>query len=655
MTHTKVAPCGAWESPITSDLIVSASIGLSNTAIDGADLYWSEGRPLEGGRQVIVRRAPDGSTADVIAAPWYARSRVHEYGGGDWMVDNGTVYFSNFKDQRLYRVRAGEMPEALTPESAYRYADVVVDRTRHRLIAVREDHTNTGQEAVNTLVALDLRGDEAGGRVLIFGNNFYSTPCLSPDGARLAWLTWNHPNMPWDGTELWAAGFDESGDLVDAQCVAGGQEESIFQPVWSPDGMLTFASDRSNWWNLCRWNGSRIERLTDMAAEFGQPQWGLGASVYGYASTDQIVCAYTQNGQSTLASLDIPTRVLTTLGVYSDIRQVRVDGRQALFIAGTPRAPSAIMRLDFGSGAIETLRRSSDERFTQIDPGYVSVAQEVEFPTENGLTAYGFYYPPANRDYTAPAGEKPPLLVTAHGGPTGATSATFSLSTQYWTSRGFAVLDVNYGGSTGYGRAFRQRLNGQWGIVDIDDIVNGARYLADQGLVDGRRLSIKGGSAGGYTTLAALAFRNVFAVGASYYGISDLETLATDTHKFESRYLDSIVGPYPARRDIYVARSPIHFVDQIQCSMILFQGLEDKVVPPSQAVTIFDAVRAKGLPVAYVPYEGEGHGFRKAENIKHSLDAQLVFFGRVFGFTPAGIDVQLHIENEAGLPEARSD
>lgn len=652
MKPKNVARYGEWVSPVTSDLIVSASIGLSNTAIDGTDIYWSEGRPLEGGRQVIVRRAADGSVADVIPAPWYTRTRVHEYGGGDWMVSAGIVHFSNFKDQRLYRVRMGETPEALTPESSctYRYAEVIVDQARNQLIAVREDHSLPNQEAVNTLVALDLQG--GAGRVLVSGNNFYSSPCLSPDGTHLAWLTWNHPNMPWDGTELWVAQFDASGSLVDAQRVAGGLNESIFQPVWSPDGMLTFASDRSNWWNLYRWNGSEISPLTSMTAEFGEPQWGLGMSMYGYASKTRIVCSYTQNGQWVLASLNIPTQTLTTLATYSAIGQVRVASDQVVYIAGTPHTTSAILRLDLTTGAIETLRRSND---SHVDPGYVSVAQSVEFPTENGLTAYGFYYPPTNQDYVAPEGEKPPLLVIAHGGPTGATSALFSLQTQYWTSRGFAMLDVNYGGSTGYGRTFRQRLNGQWGIVDIDDVVNGARYLVDQGLVDGNRLAIRGGSAGGYTVLAALAFRNVFAVGASYYGISDLETLATDTHKFESRYLDNLIGPYPAQRDIYMARSPIHFIDQIQCPMILFQGLEDKVVPPSQAIAIYNAVCAKGLPVAYVPYEGEAHGFRKAENIKHSLDALLYFFGRVFEFTPAGIEVTLKIENEPRLARGKMD
>jgi len=618
MAEVKAAPYGAWVSPITSDMIVSASIGLSNTRIDGADIYWSEGRPLEDGRQVVVKRTPDGATTDVIAPPWNARSRVHEYGGGGWLADGGMVYFTNFKDQRLYRTRAGEEPVALTPGGAFRYADAVIDRTRHRLIAVREDHGAADQEAVNTLVALDLNGDETGGRVLVAGNNFYASPCLSPDGARLAWLTWNHPNMPWDGAELWTAAFNASGEPANAQCIAGGVAESIFQ----------------------------VASLCPMPAEFGKPQWLFGLSTYGYVSAQQIVCTYVQNGIYILASLDIAPGQLTTLGTFSSIGELRVNSHEAVFIAGTAHTPSAVMRLDVVTGALETLRRSND---LQIDPGYVSVAQEIEFPTENGVTAYGFYYPPVNPEYTAPEDEKPPLLVTVHGGPTAATTSTFSYSTQYWTSRGFAVLDVNYGGSTGYGRAFRQRLNGNWGVVDVNDVVNGARYLVDQVLVDGSRLAIEGDSAGGYTTLAALAFRNIFAVGASYYGISDLETLATDTHKFESRYLDSIVGPYPARRDIYVSRSPIHFVDQIRCPMILFQGLEDKVVPPSQAVRIFYAVRAKGLPVAYLPYEGEGHGFRKAENIKHSLDAQLVFFGKVFGFKPTDIDVQFQIENARAL------
>ncbi len=482
-----------------------------------------------------------------------------------------------------------------------------------------------------------------GGQVLVSGNNFYANPRLSPDGARLAWLTWNHPNMPWDGCELWAADVLADGTLDRAQLVAGGLDESIFQPEWSPDGVLHFVSDRTGWWNLYRWRAGSIEQLTDLPAEFGVPQWVFGMSTYAFASAERIICAYTQDGVWHLASLDTRTKALTPFDLpYTEVSNVCVGAGCAVFTAASPSQSAAIVRLDLGTGQVTVLRRSSD---VAVDAGYLSTPQSIEFPTEGGLTAHGIYYPPTNRDFVAPAGERPPLLVLSHGGPTGATSTSLSLGMQYWTSRGFAVLDVNYGGSTGYGRAYRQRLDDAWGIVDVDDCVNGARYLVAQGLADERRLAIRGGSAGGYTTLAALTFRDVFRAGASHFGVSDLEALATDTHKFESRYLDRLVGPYPARRDLYIARSPIHFTDRLSTPIILLQGLEDKVVPPSQAEKMFAAVKAKGLPVAYVPFEGEQHGFRKAENIKRAMEAELYFYSRIFGFDLADPVEPVQIEN----------
>ncbi|MCL4507364.1 MAG: S9 family peptidase [Chloroflexi bacterium] len=647
MTTVRVAPYGSWVSPITADLIASAAIRLVDAQSDGQDIYWSESRPTEGGRNVIVQRGPDGSTIDLIAPPFNARTRVHEYGGAAWLVAGGIVYFSNFADQRLYRLAPGEAPRPLTPPVDLRYADMIPDRARNRLIGVREDHTDPTRQAVNTLVSLPLDGAETGGQVLVGGNDFYSSPRLSPDGARLAWLTWNHPNMPWDGAELWVGDIGADGSIAAARRVAGGPDESIFQPEWSPDGVLYYVSDRSDWWNLYRLQGQRAEAVCPLAAEFGRPQWGLGMRTYGFASARQIVCSYTQHGSWTLAELDTASGALTPYDLpYSDIDVLHVGAGQALFEGASPQQPAAIIRMDTATRQCETLRRAND---TDIDPAYISTPQALEFPTENGLTAHAYFYRPANRDFVAPAEENPPLLVMTHGGPTGAASAGFSLHIQFWTSRGFAVLNVNYGGSTGYGRAYRRRLNGQWGVVDVDDAVNGARFLVARGDVDGARLAIEGGSAGGYTTLAALTFRRVFHAGASYYGVSDLESLATDTHKFESRYLDSMIGPYPQRRDLYMQRSPIHSVEQINCPLILFQGLEDKVVPPDQSERIYQAVRAKGLPVAYVAYPGEQHGFRRAENIRHSYSSQIYFFGRVFGFQPAGPIEPVAIDNSARL------
>jgi dipeptidyl aminopeptidase/acylaminoacyl peptidase len=633
MTGSQTAPYGSWKSPITSDLLVSETVGLGQIALDGEDIYWSEMRPKEGGRNVIVRPTPDGKISDVTPAPFNARNRAHELGGGAFVVAEGTIYFSNFADGRLYRQTPDSQPQPLTPaEKDWRYADCIADKARGRLICVREDHTGTGHEPVNTLVSVDLQGSEQV-RVLVAGEDFYSSPRLSSDGSKLAWLSWNHPNMPWNGTELWVAEINADGSVGDSHLVAGGVSESIFQPQWSPDGVLHFVSDRTGWWNLYRWGAGGAEPLCEMQAEFGLPQWVFGMSTYAFASETRIICTYTQQGIWHLASIDTAAKQLEKIETpYTDISDLQASGGRVAFIAGSPKEPTAIVLLDLTAGTIQVLRRSSQ---VEIDAGYLSAPQAIEFPTENGLTAHAFFYPPQNRDFTAISGEKPPLLVKSHGGPTAATSSSLNLKTQYWTSRGFAVLDVNYGGSTGYGRAYRQRLDGQWGVMDVADCASGASYLAERGLVDGSRLAISGGSAGGYTTLCALTFRDVFKAGASYYGVSDLEALAKDTHKFESRDLDRLIGPYPQRKDLYRERSPIHFTQRLSCPVIFFQGLEDKVVPPSQAEMMVAALQALGLPVAYVAFEGEGHGFRKAENIKRALDGEFYFYSRVFGFKPA--------------------
>ena len=648
MAQKQVAPYGSWESPITSDLIVSGSIGLGEIALDGDDVYWTELRPAENGRNVIVRRTPDGRTADVTAPPFNVRTRVHEYGGGAYAVAGGVVYFSNFADQRVYRQRPGGQPEPITPEEDLWYADGVVDRRRGRMVCVREDHTAPGREAVNAVVDLDLeRGGH--GEILVSGADFYSTPRLSPDGSRLAWLQWDHPNMPWDGTELWSAEVAGDGTLGQKELVAGGREESIFQPEWSPDGVLHFVSDRTGWWNLYRQKGGGVEALCGMEAELGMPQWAFGSSTYGFASAQRIICAYNRRGTWHFGDLDVDTSQLTTVPTpFTALTRagIQIAPGRAVFGAGSPSRSDAVIYHDLTTGQTEVLRSSVD---VPVEEGYLSAPEAIEFPTEEGQTAHAFFYPPNSADFDAPPGEKPPLLVISHGGPTGATSTSLSLQVQYWTSRGVGVLDVNYGGSTGYGTAYRRRLNGRWGVVDMDDCVNGALYLVRRGDVDGDRLAIRGGSAGGYTTLCALTFKDVFKAGASYYGVSDLEALTRETHKFESRYLDTMIGPYPERRDLYVERSPIHHTDVLSCPVVLFQGLEDKVVPPSQAEMMFDALRAKGIPVAYVPFEGEQHGFRRAESIKRSLDGELYFYSRVFGFEPADDLEPVPIENLSAI------
>ncbi|MBI3245964.1 MAG: S9 family peptidase [Deltaproteobacteria bacterium] len=639
MTHR--AAYGSWKSPITSDLIVAATVGLGQIQLDGEDVYWIEARPTEGGRNVILRLAPDGLATDMLTAPLNARTRVHEYGGGSFTVHRGMVYFSHFPDQRLYRQQPGEEARPLTAAGALRYADAIVDHRRQRLICVCEDHSVQGKEPTNSLVSVDLKTGAL--QTLVSGHDFYSSPRLSPDGSRLAWLAWNHPNMPWDGTELWVGELNADGRLGQKAHVTDGPAESVFQPQWSPAGVLHFISDRTGWWNLYRWRDGRVEALCPMEAEFGRPQWVFGMSTYAFAGSTAIVCAYASHGTWRLAHLDTDTRRLTPIETpYSEIWDINATPTQVVFGAGAATEPAAIVRLDLATRQFRVLRRATT---LALDPGYLSASQAVEFPTENGVTAHALFYPPQNRDYIAPDGERPPLLVKSHGGPTAAAQTTLNLGIQYWTSRGIAVLDVNYGGSSGYGRAYRNRLKGQWGVVDVDDCVNGAQFLVQKGLVDGNRLAITGGSAGGYTTLCALTFRDFFKAGASHYGICDLEALAHDTHKFEARYEDSLVGPYPARRDLYRERSPIHFTDRLSCPVIFFQGLEDKVVPPNQAEMMVAALRAKGLPVAYVPFAGEQHGFRKAENIKRALDAELYFYAQVFGFSLADPIEPVRIEN----------
>jgi dipeptidyl aminopeptidase/acylaminoacyl peptidase len=635
----------------------------------GDDVYWLESRPTEAGRSVIVRRRPDGSTADINPAPLNARTRVHEYGGADYIVHDDAVYFANFADQRLYRTQPGAEPAPLTHTDGMRYADAVIDAARNRLICVREDHSGPG-EAVNTLAAVDL--DSGRETVLVSGHDFFAYPRISPDGEQLAWIAWDHPNMPWDGTELYVARIEDDGSLGHALAIAGSASDSVVQPQWSPDGRLAFVSDLSGWWNLYIWQAGYVEPVTQLEAEFAKPLWQLGASSYAFHGPDRIICTFCVRGTWRLASIDLETYALTDIDTpFTDFGGVHVAGGRAVFTAGSPTQRAALFSLDLGSPspraekgpggevppAFTVLKSSSD---TAIDARYVSQPENIEFPTTlagQPTNAFAFYYPPRNADYedasalqmpgaSAPGGATlPPLLVMSHGGPTAATSSVFSPIVQYWTSRGIAVLDVNYGGSTGYGTAYRRRLKDRWGIVDVDDCVNGARYLVARGRVDPKRLAITGGSAGGYTTLCALTLRDTFSAGASYYGVAELEALARDTHKFESRYLDGLIGPYPERRDLYVERSPLTHVESLACPVIFFQGLEDQIVPPNQAEMMVEALRRKGLPVAYFTFEGEQHGFRRAENIKRSLEAELLFYGRIFGFTPADDIAPFEIEN----------
>lgn len=641
MTSPHSAPFGSWKSPISSDLIVAKTVNLLEIHVSGQDIYWIEGRPLEAGRSVLVKWNGDGTPTDLIPEGFNARTRVHEYGGAPVLIDGDRVYFSNYRDQRLYCTSSGSAPEVLTPENQMRYADAVIDRARQRLICVCEDHSPEGHEARNFLgaVALDGSGTTS---VLVEGNDFYSTPRLSPDAKFLTWIEWSHPNLPWDGTELWMAEVAESGELVNRSLMAGGRTESIVQPTWSPSGELYFVSDQTGWWNLYRWKSGDIEPLCPMEAEFAEPHWVFGMTLFAIESAERMVCSFIQNGQSRLATLNLQTGDFQAIELpYTKIWNVNAVPGAAVFCAASPTESSQVVRLDLETLQVQVLRTSST---MAIDERFLSVPQAIEFPTEHGLTAHAFYYPPTNPEFEAPEGEKPPLLVKCHGGPTGQTYPILTWGYQYWTSRGFAVLDVNYGGSTGYGREYRERLRAAWGVVDVQDCINAARYVVGQELVDANRLAIDGGSAGGYTVLCALTFHQVFHAGASFYGVSDALALVRDTHKFESRYQDFLFGTDWER--VCVERSPIHFVDQLSCPVIFFQGLEDKVVPPNQAEMMVAALERKGLPVAYVAYEGEQHGFRKAENIKRTLDGEFYFYSRIFGFSPADDIEPVQMRNE---------
>jgi dipeptidyl aminopeptidase/acylaminoacyl peptidase len=638
----QVAPYGSWASPISMDLVLKGDLVFYMPRWDGDDLYWIEQRPLEGGRMVVVRRGADGHVADITPPGFNARTRVHEYGGGQYAVHDGTVWFANFDDQRVYRQDPGDEPRPITIAADVRHADLQVDAARKLLYAVREDHTTGAPEAVNSLVALDWDG-RRDSIPIASGYDFYSSPRLSPDGKRLAWLAWRHPNMPWNSTELWVGELDAKGSVRSSRLVAGGTSESIVQPEWGPRGELYFVSDRSDWWNLYSGRGEGDDPLCRMKAEFASPQWQFGMTHYAVRGQDEIVCLYTEANNSRLARLDVTKRKLERVSLlYSQLGSLVVNGSRAAMIAASPTLSPRILVVDLESEKEEVVRASSE---THIDPAYFSTPRMIEFPTEHGLTAHAIHYAPKNRDFEAPAGEQPPLIVHVHGGPTSAARPTFDLEVQWWTSRGFAVVDVNYGGSTGYGRAYRDRLKGTWGETDVDDSINAAKYLVDEGSADRDRVAITGGSAGGFTTLLALTKRRFFHAGASHFGVGDLVTFVADTHKFESRYLDWLVGPYPERADLYRERSAVNFADGLNCPVILFQGLEDKIVPPSQAEEFVAACKAKKLPYAYLPFEGEQHGFRRASSIRRSVEGEFYFYSRIFGFTPADSLEPVRIEN----------
>jgi dipeptidyl aminopeptidase/acylaminoacyl peptidase len=654
VSQKTVAAYGTWSSPISAEMVAEAGVRLSAPWLEDGVVWWLEGRAAERGRVVLVRRDPDGTTSDVVPDDFNVRTSVHEYGGGAYCIHAGVAFCSNFDDQRLYRVDPESAPVPITPDvpnRRHRFADGCVTPDGSLWIGVRERHAESdlAKDVVNELVAVPTDGASEP-RVIAEGRDFYSNPRISADGSQLCFLAWDLPWMPWDGCELHVATLGSDGRLTDIEQVAGTDGvESIWEPEWSRGGDLVFASDRSGWWNLERIRNGARTPLHPAEAEFGYPAWVFGTRSFAFLGDGRIVCGSESAGFTQFGVLDADSGELEPLDVGLDSWRspyVSAEGTQVVILAGSPTVPTRIVRVDLDSGNVEALRTSLE---LDLPAGLLSVPVAIDFPTEGGLTAHALFYAPTNPEFETPPGEAPPLIVMSHGGPTDAANPTYDVGIQYWTSRGFAVVDVDYGGSTGYGRAYRERLNGEWGVVDLRDCVNAARHLVDQGKADPDRLLITGGSAGGYTTICALTFTDDFAAGATYFGIADLEQFGGgETHKFELQYEHTLIGPYPEQADLYKARSPIHFTDRITTPMLVLQGTDDRIVPPSQAELIVGALRERGVPHAYLLYEGEGHGFRKAENIAGSLEAELSFYAQVLGFEPAGDVPKLRIVN---LPE----
>jgi dipeptidyl aminopeptidase/acylaminoacyl peptidase len=642
----RCAPYGSWESPLTAEAQSGAQISIADLRSVAGRLYWTQTQPAAGGIAALFSMSQGGgdAAAPVTPAGVNVRTRVHEYGGAPFVVAGDTVYYSNFADQRLYALQPHAAALPLTPPG-YRYADCVVQTAQGgpaaALICVREDHTDPKQVR-NAVVRVPL--PEGGAGEILYGDSdFVAYPRISPDARELAFIAWNHPHMPWDATELKVAKLDGSRIMAPAT-VAGTRSESVLEPQWDADGTLYFVSDRSGYWNLYARRAARVHAVWPRTAEFAGPLWQFGQANYALLGDGRAVLRFEERGLDRLAVVDLKhgTGRMLDLPYVEYANLARVDAARVAAVAGATGAPPCIVCIDVDDGSAQTLHRSGT---ALLAPASVSVAEPIEFPSAQGRTAHAFYYPPRNAAFVAPAGSLPPLLTLVHGGPTAQASPAYGSRIQFWTSRGFAVVDVNYGGSSGYGRAYRQELNGNWGIVDVDDVIAAARFLSLTGRADPAHVAISGGSAGGYTVLAALCASDVFRAGADYYGISDMAALARDTHKFESRYLDSLIGPLPQAQAVYASRSPLNHLDGFKVPLIVFQGADDPIVPLNQSASIVEALRARGVPLAYLVYAGESHGFRKPENIIRSLQSELSFYGQVFRFTPADRLPPLTIEH----------
>lgn len=644
----KQSPYGSWKSPIDSNLIVSNMVRIGKVCLDGDDAYWLETRPEEAGRDMVCS-AGKGRLCDITPQPFNTRTRVHEFGGGGFTAAGGMVFFSNLLDQRVYvqkrhNSQQFDSPIPLTPEPSapgrhLRFADLALDINRNRLIAVQEDHRETDDNSPAAIVSIPIDGDPAQApQVLLSGSDFYTSPRVSPDGSKLAWLQWNHPDMPWYQTELWIADIASDGTLKCQKRIESAQNDAITQPEWSPDGLLYFCSDRSGWWNIYRLKDEQTERIMDAPVECGVPHIYFGNTSYGFASKDRIICAFAEKGVWSIAELDIGSGKLARIDSnFQEITFLKVNEKRAIFRGGSPSEPVSIVELDLATREFNVLKRSFelDGQLAKDLPRYLSKPERVEFPSSNGRIAHAFYYPPSNADFAAPEQERPPLIVKIHGGPNNQAFNTLDLTTQYWTSRGFAVIDVNYGGSSGYGREYRDRLRMNWGVVDNQDAASAAQYLIERGDVDPRRIAITGMSAGGYATICSVTFHDIFAAGSAHFGIGDMEAMAGLFHKFQSRFLNSMIAPFPEGRDEYKKRSAINFVEQIKCPILLFHGALDSIVPISQSELLFEKLERLQKAAAIVTFADEPHVFRKAENIKLTMETELSFYGLVFGFSPA--------------------
>lgn len=645
---SKIKAYGSWKSSLSAEMLADKGVRFGHMCVDGDDVYWLESRAKDQGRTVLVKHSSDGTIGDLLPDDVSVRSKVHEYGSGDFIVDQQIVYFTNAKDQCVYRFD-GKLSRLTKPnlQSEHRYADFAIAPNKQYLVCVRETHHKNS--VINDLVSISLDDNESGKvKVLHAGFDFYSFPRLSKLGHRICWTCWNQPDMPWDAAELWTADLHEDGSLDAAHKIVGGNDlsarqdantqgpiiaepqnqQSIYQPLWSDDGVLHYINDVSGWSNIYSCRDGILNALTPIDREFGVPQWVLASSTYALCSDNQIYALYLQDGQQQLCHIDAESGHIEPIALpFRNFGDHLLYANNVLYFrAAGPAVEEAIYRFDLATNQFEQI---SESKTFPLSVEEISVSKTIQFESKNNRPCHAFYYSPKNSQYTAPLNTLPPLIVMSHGGPTAMTNNSLNTAIQFWTHRGFAVVDVNYGGSTGFGKKYRNSLRGNWGVVDVEDCIAAANYLVSKQLVDEKALLIRGGSAGGYTTLCALTFHNVFAAGMSRYGVADLESLASDSHKFEARYLDSVVGPYPQEKALYQARSPIHSTNQLSCPILLLQGADDKVVPPNQAEMMVEALENKKIPYAYKLYQGEGHGFRNADTIVDALNSELSFYQQV--------------------------